>query len=91
MKDKKWVLVIIVIFIVIGIVFYIMKKNTVTFTLLGEKSVSVQYGTPYDDPGFIAKDGFGKDLNNYVVISNNLNTSIPGTYMIYYELKKNKS
>lgn len=89
MKDKKWVLVIIVIFIVIGIVFYIMKKNTVTFTLLGEKSVSVQYGTPYDDPGFIAKDGFGKNLNNYVVISNNLNTSIPGTYMIYYELNYN--
>lgn len=89
MKDKKWVLIIIVIFIVIGVVFYLMKKNTVTFTLLGEESVNIQYGTSYDDPGFIAKDGFGKDLNNYVIVNNNVNTSISGTYMIYYELNYN--
>ena len=89
MKDKKRVLIIIVVFIVLILAFYIIKKNTITFTLIGESNMIVQYGLPYDDPGFVAKDGFGKELSDYVTINNKVNTIVPGAYVIYYELNYN--
>ena len=89
MKDKKRVLIIIIVFIVLIIAFYIVKKNTITFTLIGKDNISIQSGLPYIDPGFVAKDGFGKELNDYVVVNSNVNTSISGIYVVYYELNYN--
>ncbi len=89
MKNKIWVLIIILVFIVIGLIYYIIKKNTITFTLIGDDNISVQYGLTYNDLGFVAKDGFGNHLDNYVIVTGNVNTMIPGTYMINYELTYN--
>ncbi len=93
MKDKKKLIIGIVIFlvIIIVIVFLIYKKNDITFSLNGDDNIVVEYGKTFNDPGFIAKNGFGKELNDYVKVNNTVDTYTSGSYKVTYNLEYNNT
>jgi hypothetical protein len=43
-------------------------------------------GAEYVEAGFTAKDSLGNDLTASVVVTNNVNTAVPGIYTINYEV-----
>ena len=91
MKDKKKLtyIIIIVFLLIFCIVFCVLKRNTVKFSLVDNEIMIVDYGTEFFDPGFIANNGFGKEINEYVEINGYVNTLVPGTYRINYYLDYN--
>lgn len=92
-NNKRLIIIISVILIVIAIIAFIyIKKNSITFTLNGEEVVSIEYGQDYIDSGFVAKDGFGSDLHDNVTVNGEIDIYSAGPYEITYELnyKNNK-
>ena len=89
MKDKKNIIIIILILVILVAVIFLLyfnnKKNAITFSLNGEDNITIEYGSKFVDPGFIAKDGYGNELNDYVKITSNVDSFSPGTYKITYE------
>ncbi len=87
MKDKKKIIIIAAIILIIGLIIYlIIKKNSVSFKLVGESTMIVEYGGIFVDPGYVAHDGFGNPLNDKVVITSDVDTLNPGNYKVIYKL-----
>jgi hypothetical protein len=57
-----------------------------TITLLGQQSVSVNYGDIYTDSGATAFDAVDGDITSRIVILNPVNTAIPGLYSVTYNV-----
>lgn len=93
MKNKKIIIIILLLIASIGgILFWYLynKKYDVTFTLNGDENMIIDYGSSFVDPGFVAKNGFGKDISTNVTISGNVESFLVGEYKISYELSFGK-
>ena len=55
-----------------------------TFTLIGG-DITLAYKQPYKEPGYIYIDKNKNDLTSQVVVTNNVNSDIPGKYHVYYK------
>ena len=55
-------------------------------TLLGERSMTIQAGLSYDDPGFEAHDSLGNDLSEHVVVEDEVVPYLAGEYQVYYSI-----
>ena len=86
MKNKKNTIYILIALIIIGLVVIFYKNKSINFYLEGEDTITLKYGSVYNEPGFIAQNGFGKDLSDYVNVTSKVDTSKPGTYEVSYEL-----
>ena len=56
-------------------------------TLLGDSSMTLEYGKKYEEPGFSAYDNCDGDLTGRVEISGSVNTGKAGTYKLYYTVE----
>lgn len=65
-----------------------VTKND-TFTLVGEKEITLNVGETYLELGAKIVE-FGKDVSNSVIITGEVDTSKAGEYAIYYTVKSNK-
>ena len=66
----------------------VKKVNQKVYLYLkGESKVSVYVGDTYTDLGAIAYNDKKEDISDKLVVVNNVNTSIPGTYYVKYTLK----
>ncbi len=65
----------------------VVDTNAPAILLNGNSSMSVNQGASFTDPGFTAIDSCEGDLHSFVVIGGQtVNTSIPGTYTITYNV-----
>lgn len=55
-----------------------------TITLIGGKTLYVQVGIRFDDPGAIATDPIEGDITEYMQITGQVDTTTVGTYLITY-------
>lgn len=53
-------------------------------TLLGEQTVSIPFGTPYEEPGFAASDNWDGDLSGLVAVEGTVDPFTAGIYEITY-------
>ncbi len=58
--------------------------NDPELILLGEKTITLQNGEKYIDPGYYGIKSDGSIDNDVLVIGNNFDTTDPGTYIIKY-------
>ena len=80
------------------------KKNNVTttkkvttkrpttppvITLYGSRTITINTGDRYNDPGYSAVDSLGGNITSRVKVSGNVNTSVAGTYYITYSVTDN--
>ncbi len=56
-------------------------------TLNGNSSLNIEQGAPYSDNGAIAMDVVEGNITNKMVVTNDLNTAMPGQYFYKYEVK----
>ena len=56
-------------------------------TLLGSNPVTVQVGSSYTDAGAVATDDVDGILTSSIITSNQVNTSVAGTYTVTYNVK----
>ena len=54
--------------------------------LIGNTVISVLKGDTYNDPGASASDDFDGDISEQITVDNPVNTQIPGTYIITYNV-----
>jgi len=88
LSKKLTIILAIAILIVSGILIYMnFYQEKITFTLKGDKEISIYEGDIYQEPGFIAKDKNNNNINNRVLIESNLNNDIIGKYTITYSIK----
>ena len=59
-------------------------------TLLGSDPVYVYINESYNDAGATAEDYQGLDLTSSIIVTSNLNPSIPGEYLITYTINQTK-
>ena len=62
------------------------KKVTTppVIVLSGKKSITINLGEDYKDPGYVAKDSMGNDLTSNVNVSSNVNKNAAGNYSVTY-------
>lgn len=65
--------------------------NVPAITLLGGSEATVQTGSTYVDAGATASDIEDGDLTASIVITNPVNTSVPGTYSVSYSVTDSDS
>lgn len=64
-----------------------VKANSrLTITLIDSSSVTVKRGTTYTDAGVRAVDAEDGDITDKVVVTNPVDTTKPGLYMIRYDV-----
>lgn len=56
-------------------------------TLLGEETIEMNAGTPYDDPGYEAKDNLDGDLTDKVQVEGTVDIYHAGEYTLTYSVK----
>jgi hypothetical protein len=54
-------------------------------TIIGG-DVTIEVGTPYADAGATASDNYDGDLTGSVIVTDTVDTSIPGTYLVTYDV-----
>jgi hypothetical protein len=55
-------------------------------TLLGEPEVEVVQNNPYEDAGALAWDIVDGDVTDLIVVTNPVDTAVPGTYVVRYDV-----
>ena len=55
-------------------------------TLLGEATVTLEIGTTYTDAGATANDNYDGDMTDTIVIINNVDSAVVGTYAVTYNV-----
>jgi len=55
-------------------------------TLLGDSTVTINFGSVYTDAGATAHDNLEGDITSRIVTINSVNTSSPGTYSVVYNV-----
>ncbi len=87
MKDKRKLIIIISLFVlIITAIYFLFIKNRVKFHLIGDRNMVISYGIDFIDPGFIAEDGMGNSLEEKVNVFGSVNNTVPGIYKITYIL-----
>ena len=86
MKKKTIIIGSIISIIAIATIILIILKNQITFSINGNYTTIIEYGDKFLDPGYTIKDGFGSIVKAPVKVTNNVNTLIPGTYTVTYQL-----
>ena len=84
-KNNTFIWTIIIILFTFAITFFycFLLPN---ISLIGKKSIVVDYGSKYIDPGY--KSFYqGKNITDKVVITNNVNTKKLGRYIVTYKIK----
>lgn len=66
----------------------ILEENIYLY-LKGQKEVTIYVGETYQDLGAVAYNSNKEDISNNIIVYNNVNTSVPGTYEVKYTLKYN--
>jgi len=66
------------------IVYQDLEKPNIV--LNGNSTISIYQGNSYNEPGYSASDNCGGDITNKVIVTNNVNTFVVGTYKIKYEV-----
>ena len=56
-------------------------------TLKGNATVTLEVGTAYKEPGYIATDNCDGDITSWVTVSGNVNVNKAGTYTLEYSVK----
>ncbi|MBL1276261.1 MAG: DUF5011 domain-containing protein, partial [Ectothiorhodospiraceae bacterium] len=64
----------------------VIGNNAPVISLLGDSPVNVTEGATYSDAGATANDAEDGDLTASIVINNPVDTSVPGTYTITYDV-----
>ncbi|MBQ8892402.1 MAG: DUF5011 domain-containing protein [Bacilli bacterium] len=62
-------------------------KSLLTLELKGETMISIDVLDEYIEPGYIATDTKDGDISDKVVVSGSVNTKLPGTYTLTYEVQ----
>jgi len=57
-----------------------------SITLLGDQEICIETGSTYVDGGATAFDDMDGDITSTVVVTNDVNTSTPGEYMVTYNV-----
>ncbi|MDP2895660.1 MAG: DUF5011 domain-containing protein [bacterium] len=55
-------------------------------TLLGDNPLTLQAGSPYEEPGYTASDDYDGDLTAQVRLAGSVDHSTPGTYVLRYNV-----
>ena len=55
-------------------------------TLYGPSFITIDQGSTYEDPGAAAYDNNDGDISDRIQIVNPVNTNVPGTYSITYNV-----
>lgn len=63
------------------------EESILTLELKGDSTVILEEGNEYVEPGYTATDTIDGDLTNDVNVEENINTLVPGTYTITYEVQ----
>ena len=66
-----------------------LPEENIYLYLKGQKEVTIYVGDNYQDLGAIAYNNKREDISNNIIVANNVNTSIPGTYEVKYTLNYN--
>lgn len=61
-------------------------QQKITFELNGDSEMTINLNETYEELGFVAKSEAVGDLNSYVKVSGEVDTTVPGTYEITYSL-----
>lgn len=96
MKKKIYWVIGILLLLVIIIFLMLTKTNQSknqfpTIILKGNKMITLEIGTNYQEPGFEAKDKTDGNITNKVKIENLINPEIPGTYELIYSVTNSKN
>jgi len=62
----------------------VVDRTQPVITLLGDNPMSINMGTPYDEPGFTATDNYDGDISGSVVITGSVDENTPGSYELRY-------
>ena len=62
-------------------------KEPPSITLLGDQEICIETGSTYDDDGATAFDDMDGDISSTIVVTSEVNTSIPGEYKVTYIVK----
>ena len=54
--------------------------------MLGGQEICIETGSTYDDDGATAFDDMDGDISSTIVVTNEVNTSIPGEYKVTYNV-----
>lgn len=89
-KNLVYYLIICIIIILIVIVLFILKKEPIPrIELIGNNTITIYVNEKYNELGYNVLNEDGTIYNGEVKITNNLNTSIVGTYEIIYNVVSN--
>ncbi len=88
--------ILVIIVLVCAIVFNIVSKKeegnteeeivTTTLTLFGNRTINLEVGEDFEEPGYYAIDSNGVLQTSNIIITNNVDTTKPGTYEIIYRI-----
>ena len=65
----------------------VRDRTVPVITLLGSDPLTVEAAEPFIDPGATASDSFSGDLTGAIQVSGVLDTAVPGTYVIHYDVR----
>lgn len=68
------------------IVEYETDKVIPIITLIGDLEISLNINDNYIEPGYSALDNIDGDITNRVIVTNNVDTTVAGTYDISYDV-----
>ena len=80
------ILIILCVGVIGGFCYYYLILPSIK--LNGSKSIVVEYETPYEEKGYIAKH-FGKDITSKVKVKDNINPKKIGNYEVVYSVANN--
>ena len=66
----------------------VVDSTPPVITLLGDNPVTLEFGTPYAEPGYTASDVCEGDLTAEVVVTGTVDHTTLGTYVLHY-IKEN--
>ena len=64
----------------------VVDTTVPVITLLGEATVTLEVGTSYTDAGATASDNYDGDITDTIVIVNNVDSAVVGTYAVTYNV-----
>ena len=64
----------------------VVDTTVPVITLEGEATVTLEVGTSYTDAGATASDNYDGDITDTIVIVNNLDSAVVGTYAVTYNV-----
>ena len=64
----------------------VVDTTVPVITLLGEATVTLEVGSTYTDAGATASDNYDGDITDTIVIVNNVDSAVVGTYAVTYNI-----